>query len=427
MMKLDRKYLSARRAFVMPLFVAATFFTGSVSSQVIDGVDYTARAGDAANTFDMTNTDILGQRFASEHRVIEDEVTGVPVIALTTSRHNNSKFYQTHPQWTPDGKYIIFPSSRGGGEGRRGLAYAISMETYEIVQVTTADWGSNLHLGWHENRAYFFRDRELIALDLGRLLADSERGQVGAPESYLETIAELPAGVRPSGGTGLDANEDRIFFAARSTGDLSAIYSIEFSSGELRKLVEVPFRANHLQANPYVSGEIMYCWETGGDAPQRMWYLSIDDSGEVHNRPIYVEHPAEWVTHELFTGPDHILFNVMAHIDRLRERPTGIFSLNIRTGEHKNHGQIGKGGFWHCDATEDQKWAVGDTFDGELYRIDMATGEQTLLTTGHRPNSKGPFSNEAHSHHNISPDEKWVLLTSSMLTGRDIMLVPLHP
>lgn len=314
----------------------ALFFCSISYAQVVEGIDYTDRAH-VDNTFDMAGTDIFGQRFPSEHLTIKDEVTGVEIIALTTSRHSNSKIYQTHPQWTPEG-------------------------------------------------------------------------------------------IRESGGAGLDVSEERIFFAARLDENRSAIYSVDLESGALTKLVEVPFRANHLQANPWISGEIMYCWETGGDAPQRIWYLSVDKKGNVHNRPVYKERPEEWVTHEVFMGPDHILFNVMGHLDRLRKNPTGIFSLNLRTNEVKKHGQTGEGGYWHADGTKDLEWAVGDTFNGNLYRLNLENNKDvTLLTTGHRPNSKGPFTAEAHSHHSISPDGKWVLFNSSMLTKIDIMLVPLHP
>lgn len=411
---------------------AALLFAGALAlpatAQTVGGINFSEREN-PADTYEMTHTDRLGQRFASEHLSLKDEVTGAPIIALTTSRHSNSKFYQTHPQWTPDGKHIIFRSSRGRDEekGIGGFAYAMALDTKEIVQVTTGDWGNNLHLGWKQNNAYFFHNNELKVLDLGQLLQDSAKGSVAEPNSYLTTLATVPTGTRVSGGLGLDANEKRLFFATRTADDSSEIHVADFASGEVTKLIEVPIWANHLQANPYVSGEIMYCWETRGDAPQRMWFLSVDGSGKVEHRPLYVEKPSEWVTHELFTGPDTVHFNVMAHLDRLQENPTGIFSINLRTNEHTNHGQIGKGGFWHCDASEDGRWIVGDTFDGELYRIDAKNGKQTLLTTGHRPTSKGPFTREAHSHHNISPDGKWVLFNSSMLTDSDIMLVPLHP
>ena len=406
------------------LFSTLSFSTSF--AQTVEGVDYSDRA-DVDNTFDMAGEDIFGQRFPSEHLIIEDEVTGVDIVALTTSRHNNSKIYQTHPQWTPDGKYVVFRSDRAAGDERRGHAYAVSMEDHEIVQVTTGDMGSDLHLGWEKNLAYFFQDGKLVELDLGRLLADSEEGSVSEPEDYQRVVTNLPEGIRESGGVGLDANEERIFFAVRLAEERSAIYSVDLTSGELTKLKELPFRVNHLQANPWVPGEIMYSWETGGDAPQRIWHLSVNEDGKVTNRPVYKEKADEWITHEVFAGPDHALFNVMAHLERLNKNKTGIFSYNLRTGDVKKYDQAEGGGYWHTAGTKDLKWAVGDTFNGNLYRLNLENGDVTLLTTGHRPNSKGPFTREAHSHHSISPDGKWVLFNSSMLTGSDIMMVPLMP
>lgn len=414
-------FLKSCKALIAGVII--TFVTTAyLNAQVVAGIDYSDRS-DVDNTFDMAGQDIFGQRFPSEHLTFEDPVTGVDVIALTTSRHNNSKMYQTHPQWTPDGEYIVFRSSRAGGQ-----YYAVSMENYEIVQVTTGGNNSQMHLGWEDNKGYQFREDKLIEIDLGRLLDDSENGSVHSdPAHYEEELATLPPGVRETGGVGLDANEDRIYFASRLEDDLSFIYSIDLSSGETTKLLEVPFWANHLQANPWVSGEIMYCWETGGDAPQRIWYATIGENGEVENRPVYREKRDEWVTHEVFMSPDYIMFNVMGHLDRLQENPTGIFMQNLRTDEVTRFDQADMGGYWHAAGTRDLKWAVGDTFDGNLYRINLENGDETLLTANHRPNSLSPFTREAHSHHSISPDGKWLLFNSSLLTESDIMMVPLHP
>jgi oligogalacturonide lyase len=159
-----------------------------------------------------------------------------------------------------------------------------------------------------------------------------------------------------------------------------------------------------------------------------MWYMALKEDGGVENRPLYNESDLEWVTHEIFAGPDHVLFHVMGHIDRLRENPTGIFSINIRTDESILIGQVEGGGFWHCGGTADHKWVVGDTFDGKLYRMAIhGSGKPVLLTQGHRPNSISPFTSEAHLHPSVSPDGKWVLINSSLLTDSDIMLLPLHP
>lgn len=404
-------------------------------AQTVEGVDYSNRAK-VYKTFDMYEEDILGQRFFSENVTYKDEVTGVTVNALTTSRRKSSTMYQTHPQWTADGKYIIFRSSlalrnsrEGASGGRRSLSeyYAISMENFEIVQITTGNQRGAFHLGWHKNVAYRFSDYKLIEIDLGKLLKDSENDKVGKPEAYEKVLASLPDSMS-SNGIGLDANEERIFFSNRIEDDLSAIYSIDLKSGIVKKELEVPFRIGHLQSNPYVSGEVMYCWETGGDSPQRMWYMTINEDGTVENRPIYNEKDYDWVTHEVFMGPDHILFHLMGHLDRLRENQTGILSLNIRTGESTFHGQTDSGSYWHCNATRDRKWIAADTFDGKIYRLNSEDkNDVTLLTQGHRLQSISPFTSEAHSHHSVSPDGKWVLFSSSLFTESDIMLVPLFP
>jgi len=404
----------------------ALIFIPSARSQVVEGVDYTSRSG-VYQTFDMAKADVFGQRFPSEHIVFNDKVTGVEVIALTTSRRNSSKMYQTHPQWTPDGKYIVFTSRHTNSENRRGQAYAVSMENYEIVQISSGDGGSTYHLGWKKNSGYLFRGNELIELNLGKLLADSEKGKVGEASKYEKSLGSVPEDIHPIG-MGLDAKENRVFFSTRIEDDLSAIYSFDFKTGKTTRHLEVPFRIGHLQSNPYVSGEVMYCWETGGDSPQRMWYMTVKDDGTVANRPLYNEKDDEWVTHEIFAGPDHVFFHVMGHINRLKTNPTGIYSINIRNNESELLGQTGGGGYWHCGGTSDHKWAVGDTFDGKLYRINIEEDEEdVLLTQGHRQHSISPFTGEAHLHPSISPDSKWVLINSSLLTDSDLMLVPLHP
>lgn len=412
---------------VLLLTIFSLFFYIHTFSQVVEGVDYSSRTN-VYKTFDMDGKDIFGQRFPSENFTYADEVTGTTINALTTSRHNNSKMYQTHPQWTSDGKYVVITSDRTSTREKRDRqAYAISMDNFEIVQITTGNRGSNLHLGWHKNSAYLFRGNELIELKLDQLLEDSEKEQVGNPEDYEVVLATVPDSIRPSG-LGLDARENRVFFSSREDENTSAIYSVDFNSGQTKKVLEVPFRIGHLQANPFATGEVMYCWETGGDSPQRMWYMTIDASGNVKNKPIYNEDDNDWVTHEVFMGPNHVLFHLMGHLDRLQTNQTGLCSLNIRTNEPSFHGQTGKGGYWHCNATPDRKWIVADTFDGKLYRINAEDNDDVvLLTQGHRKNSISPFTDEAHLHPSVSPDGKWVLINSSLFTESDVLILPLFP
>lgn len=409
------------------MIILNILFYQNFQAQNIEGKDYSELAN-VYKTFDIAGDDIFGQRFLSENYTFKDEITGVTVNALTTSRHGNSKMYQTHPQWTADGKYIVFTSNRTSKKDNYDSQYyAISTNDFNITQITTGKNGRDFHLGWHKNVAYQFKGNNLIEIDIEQLLKDSETGNIKSSEDYETLLATVPKNIKPSG-LGLDASEKAAYFSSKINDSLYAIYKVDFKTGKTVKLKEVPFWVGHLQANPFVEGELMYCWETRGDSPQRMWYLSIDINGKVTNRPLYEERENDWVTHEVFMGPDKVLFHLMGHIDRLQENQTGIYSLNLRTNELKFHGQTGDGGYWHCNATPDGKWISGDTFDGKLYRINADNPKDTtLLTTGHRLLSKSPFSSEAHMHQSISPDGKWILFNSSLLTKNDIMIVPVHP
>src|SRR4051812_22701465 len=165
-------------AGVCMIFLASTSY-----AQVIEGIDYSDRKN-VDKTFDMAGTDNFGQRFPSESLTITDPATGVQIIALTTSRHNSSKIYQDHPNWTADGKYIVFSSDRnttaGGNITFAGSTpvrktkqfYAISMDNHEIVQITTGAGVSDILLGHKKNVAFRFRDNQVIELNLGSLLSD---------------------------------------------------------------------------------------------------------------------------------------------------------------------------------------------------------------------------------------------------------------
>ncbi len=357
----------------------------------------------------------VGRRFPSERRVIVDETTGVKITALTTAAANDDKIYQTHPSWTADGKHIVFHSDRADDKGRQ--IFAVSEENGGIIQLTDAP---DVHVGSiclarRSNRAYYYRGRELVELNLDRPLLDGKVESAQAPSVHERVIAALPEGTSLSGTFTLDADERRAHLGVKLPGnDRWGIRTLDLQTGTMRTVIDLKFRVGHCQANPFEPGLIMYCHETGGDAPQRMWLVRADGTG---NRPLYVEKPEQWVTHEVWWDRDHVLFVISGHNAKLRIHPYGLASTNVRTGEATIHDQYT---YWHCTGPGNRKCAVGDTFGGELYLLDIATGRKRLLSSGNRPPGVQP-----HAHQSMSPDGKRVLFCSGRLGSNDLMTITL--
>ena len=66
----------------------------------------------------------------------------------------------------------------------------------------------------------------------------------------------------------------------------TGLASMNLATGEVKFIVAVPFQIGHVQTNPWVPGEIIFCWETGGKSPQRTWTVMADGTGL---RPLYPE------------------------------------------------------------------------------------------------------------------------------------------
>lgn len=382
----------------------------------------------------------IGTRFPSEKYVLVDKVTGVPLTFLTAAETSDVALYQTHPRWTYDSKYIVFRSRDRSPDGYP-QAFAVHEDTGVIIQLTEGPGNGigSLNVSRLSNTLWFFREdggtKSLIELDLEKLLADSEAGTIGRALDYERKIGELPPGYAESGGFTMDADETRAYVGVRildgaplenDYADMgwrieqsrSGIISIDVSTGKVETVIETPFTMGHVQANPFLPGEILYCWETGGDAPQRMWITSADGSD---NRPLYPENPDDWVTHEVWIDRDHVYFNMMGHTPRLRAKPSGLMKVNVRTGMLQLLSQLEYGsGFWHCGGSSDLKWAASDNFEGEVYLINCLTGERHLLTAGHRMRPD-------HTHPSFSPDNNRILIQSGYVSdGRKLDLVVIN-
>jgi oligogalacturonide lyase len=349
----------------------------------------------------------LGERSHSERSTFVDEATGAIVTRLTSSPAKDDKIYQTHPNWTADGSHLIFFSDRTG----RDEVFATEEATGEIIQITDGDSGA-IVVARHDNVLFVVRDDSVFAVNLNALLTDSKKGTIKSAAAYRQKIATLPAGCRLSGTFTEDANGEILYFGLVDSSTAYSIQKLDLATGKFSTVVNLDFKVGHCQAHPSKSGIISYCHETGGDAPQRMWITNSDGS---NNRPFYRETYEEWVTHEVWWTADRMLFAIWPKNEQMKLKPYGIGSLSMTDFDHHVHDQFP---YWHVCGTPDGKYAVGDTFNGQLYLVEICSGKRRLFTQGHRP--AGATS---HQHQSISPEGKRVLFVSSKFGNWDLMTV----
>jgi oligogalacturonide lyase len=418
----------------------------------------------------------IGKRFPSERKEVVDPVTGNKLIFLTSTPAGDSKIYPTHTQWTADGQWLIFRSGRARNE-----ALAVNEKTGDMVQVTEGGYTGMLCIARKSMKLYFMRNvsadtaqrrrgggpLQVMEVDLQKVVDDSKKGKMQAAAAYQRVCGTIPAELGAGGDMALDAEEDIVYFRVGKTeaakhlpaeakiekafgprnmgAGPAGLMSMNINTGELKYIVSVPFQIGHVQTNPWVKGEIIFCWETGGKSPQRTWVVNADGTGL---RPLYPEADYEWVTHEAVITKDEVAFAIMGHrkiggVDTTgtevsganpgqdaawgpsgtREKPTGLGIVNLRTRQMTIAGQTPSGsGLWHVHGSPDGRFAVGDDFSRSLYLIDRDTREMRLLTTGHKTTAAD------HPHPTFSPDGTKIQIQSAMLSAdgkaMNICLVP---
>jgi oligogalacturonide lyase len=434
-----------------------------------------------------TSTAQIGKRFPSERKVIKDPVTGTMLTFLTSTPAGDSKIYQTHNQWTSDGQWLIFRSGRARGE-----AIAVNEKTGDMVQVSEGGYVGMLNIARKSMKLYFMRNAirdttrrnpndstrtrpnaplQIIEVDLEKVFADSKAGNMKAASYYQRICGTTPPEIGAGGDMALDGDEDWVYFRVgreeaakhlaagtkleqnygpRNMGaGPSGIAAMNIHNGQIKYVVSVPFQIGHIQTNPWVAGEIVFCWETGGKSPQRTWTVMSDGTGL---RPLYPESEYEWVTHEAVFSRDEVAIAIMGHRkipgtnkevaagtpvsganpgqeaawgpSGTREKPTGLGIVNLRTREMIIAGQTPSGsGLWHVNGSADGRWAVGDDFARNIYLIDRHTREMILLSAGHKTTAAD------HPHPTMSPDGTKIEIQSAMLSAdnrsMNICIIPI--
>lgn len=324
-------------------------------------------------------------------REFRDEQTGVKLRDLTPELPFAQIIYQTHPMWTQDMEYFVF----NGGESKDHLVPQARMNDLARIRPLLTDPVTASVLDTENGRLYYIQDKSIYVLSVSlgfRKMASPRK------------IAELPAKIlRPEGGISLDAKGDLVYMGAVMEENKEwAIVALNLETESWQMVTELDFRVGHVQANPSITRIILFCHETGGDAPQRTW--TVRASGK-DLRPFYKETYEEWVTHEVWWGGFRALFTIWPYDDVHKGKPHGVAGADLSTGTLTIHSQFPA---WHTSGSPDGKWILADDFERNIWLIKADTNERRLLTQGHLG-----IGFDTHPHPSFTPDSKAVVFNSS--------------
>ena len=390
----------------------------------------------------------IGRLMPSEMSTYVDPTTKLKWTRLTNRTKNTKRVYQTDPSFTFDSKWVLCYSSDRKPGSSQSQGYLINRTNGQFIQITEGS-GVIVHSMFLSRKEYkvWYNYKinsttyELRSTDIGLLLKDAATGVIGDASKYIKTIWQYP-NMRLAGGISLDANEDKIYIGfleykygesvppanQGTTPIYSRIISVDLKTCDTMTIVRNDFKLGHLQANPWVSGQVAYCWETAGaptnagDAPQRMWMVNSDGTGK---QPLYPELETEWITHESWAGPNHMAFcsrrGQPVPADE-QTRPTGIRVVNVNSGSVTSICQIpesvSKRGFWHCNGGNNGlgylRWFIGDCNEGKVYLYNKPKDILTLITAGHPQKPD-------HTHPIFSPDNRYILIQTGLFSDGELL------
>ena len=301
-----------------------------------------------------------------------DSITGYTVRRYTDGPERNAKLYFTCENFSLDDKYFFFMKQQLPGKDNGGC-YRADVESGEIKRITDDKYRG------------FATDREK---NIGYTCKnETEVYAVNLSTAEMTKVGDLPKGGQITGHL-TAANTGRIACSYHLANKLYALVIMD--PGKPAEVVyQSDYRLGHAQICPTDENLIFYIHETEGDAFQRTWMFDVK---ERYVRPFYVEHPNEWITHEVWSadGREMALMKLdpAGFVDGEKgEIHTGNIIIADKDGRHFDieasseqllHPCISRDGKWLC---ADRISYLGVNIQEGVVLVERATGKTRLIAT----------------------------------------------
>ena len=307
--------------------------------------------------------------------IYRDDLTGYEVRRYTNGPERNSKLYFTCENFSCDDRYFFFMKQQLEGRSDGGC-YRAEVETGKLERVTDDNYR-----GFATDR---FRNVGYTCKN------ETEVYEVDLATNQMKKVGDLPKFGRITG-----------HLTAADTGRIACSYHLAnkyyalviLDPGKEAEIVyQSDYRLGHAQICPTDENLIFYIHETEGDAFQRTWMCDVKEG---YVRPYYVEHPYEWITHEVWSadGSEMALMKLTpaGFVDGDRgEVHQGNIIIGDKDGRHFDV-SVSDLQLLHPCLSRDKKWLcadrisyLGTTVQEGVVLIERATGKSRLIATTNR-------------------------------------------
>ena len=214
--------------------------------------------------------------------IYRDRLTGYEIRRYTNGPVRNAKLYFTTENFSPDDKYFFFNRQVADNPDDDGGLYRADVETGELTRLAGPEY-SGFYLDHNENYGIMCKGNVVCRLNI-------ETGEI-------TEVGALPKGNITGHLT--TSTSGRIACSYHLANKIYALVTLDPKSGKSEVVYQTDYRLGHAQICPTDENLIFYIHETEGDAIQRTWMYDVEYRMA---RPYYVEHPNEWITHEVWSA-----------------------------------------------------------------------------------------------------------------------------
>jgi len=360
-----------------------------------------------------------GDVYPDQRRKFTDLKTGRTVWQMTDTPGRLTKAqYATQNMVTPDCKWLVYGSDRGGEKGKLNL-FKMNLQTGESIQLTESTEGVEsrwAHISPDGKEVYFIEGiNHFKVVNLETL---EERSLIRIENCYRpHQISVSPDNKFIINGIFMEKVGEDKFLEDENFLVRSAVVVIRTDNGQMHKLVDGNAPRTHAQYCPTNPNLILYvhggpCWYV-----QRLWLINADGTG---NRPIFIQTRFEGVQHEFWGAGGKTVYPFCNG----GRQPQGLWAVNVETGEEKCVLAGSCNGHGTANPQEDIFVVT------EIYR-DFASGlwmsrkgsakPELLCQTGWKHGGKAFEGKAAHPH--FLPDGKRVVFNSIMSGSPAIYIV----